>query len=189
MKMTGSIPESLGPQFNARHPAEMDIQEETIDLSGCSAIEEFLRRCKDHGRKALCVQQALGGVEHAGIVIYDGHDLPTLRHETSRLPSDRETKPGADFDRTPTYDRTDVRRDLSLGEVLDTALSACSWLHLLKSWSLRETRGGSFHRARPLRNAIDANSIACARTRSLSPCEPQAAPPVRRLSLPPGHAD
>src|SRR5215831_13203328 len=57
------------PQFNTRHPAEMDVQEETIDLSYCSTIEEFLRRCKDHGRKALCVQQALGGIEHAGIVI------------------------------------------------------------------------------------------------------------------------
>src|SRR6478672_1638312 len=96
------------PQFNTRHPAEMDVQEETIDLSCCSAIEEFLRRCKDHGRKALCVQQALGGVEHARIVIHDGHDLPTLRHETSRLPSDRETKPGADFNRTRIYDRIDA---------------------------------------------------------------------------------
>jgi hypothetical protein len=75
----------------------MYVQEETIDLSCGSAIEEFLRRCKDHGRKALCVQQALGGVEHAGIVIYDGHDLSTLRHEMCRLPSERATKPGADF--------------------------------------------------------------------------------------------
>src|SRR5262249_61610435 len=66
------------PQFNPRHPAEMDVQEETIDLSYCSTIEEFLRRYKNHGRKALCVQQALGGIEHAGIVIHDCHDGPTL---------------------------------------------------------------------------------------------------------------
>src|SRR5215813_4174046 len=66
------------PQFNTRHPAEMDVQEETIDLSYCSTIEEFLRRYEDHGRKALCVQQALGGIEHAGIVIHDCHDGPTL---------------------------------------------------------------------------------------------------------------
>src|SRR5262249_19321060 len=85
------------PQFNTRHPAEMDVQEETIDLSYCSTIEEFLRRCKDHGRKALCAQQALGGIEHAGIVIHDSHDRPTLQHEMSRLPSDRKTKPGNRF--------------------------------------------------------------------------------------------
>src|SRR5262245_16149945 len=85
------------PQFNTRHPAEMDVQEETIDLSFCSTIEEFLRRYKDHGRKALCVQQALGGIAHAGIVIHDCHDGPTLSHEMSRLPSDRKTKPGTDF--------------------------------------------------------------------------------------------
>src|SRR5262249_12009606 len=66
------------PQFNTRHPAEMDVQEETIDLSYCSTIEEFLRRYKNHGRKALCVQQALGGIEHAAIVIHDCHDGPTL---------------------------------------------------------------------------------------------------------------
>ncbi len=35
----------------------------------------------------------------------------------SRLPWDRETKPGADFEHTLIYDRIDVRRDLSLGEV------------------------------------------------------------------------
>src|SRR5262249_34886888 len=111
------------PQFNTRHPAEMDVQEETIDLSYCSTIEEFLRRCKDHGRKALCVQQALGGIERAGIVIHDCHDCPTLQHETPRLPSDRKTKSGAIFDRMRTYDRIDARRDLSLGAVhLDTAL-------------------------------------------------------------------
>src|SRR5262245_25445509 len=104
------------PQFNARHPAEMDVQEETIDLSYCSTIEEFLRRCKDHGRKALCVQQALGGIEHAGIVIHDCHDCPTLQHEMSRLPSDRKTKSAQIFDRTRIYDRIDARRDLSLGE-------------------------------------------------------------------------
>src|SRR5499426_1671716 len=104
------------PQFNARHPAEMDVQEETIDLSYCRTIEEFLRRCKDHGRKALCVQQALGGIEHAGIVIHDCHDCPTLQHEMSRLPSDRKTKSAQIFDRTRIYDRIDARRDLSLGE-------------------------------------------------------------------------
>src|SRR5262245_1771271 len=101
----------------------MDVQEKTIDLSYCSTIEEFLRRRKDHGRKALCVQQGLSGVEHAGIVIHDCHDRPTLQHEVVRLLSDRKTKPGTDFYRTRIYDRSDARGDLSLGEAhLDTAL-------------------------------------------------------------------
>src|SRR5215510_3272403 len=40
----GSATVEPPPQFNTRHPAEMDVQEETIDLSYCSTIEEFLRR-------------------------------------------------------------------------------------------------------------------------------------------------
>src|SRR5215831_335386 len=88
------------PQFNTRHPAEMDVQEETIDLSYCSTIEEFLRRCKDHGRKALCLQQALGGIEHAGIVIHDCDDHPTLHDKVSRLPSGRTPSQTHKFERT-----------------------------------------------------------------------------------------
>src|SRR5262245_51667871 len=147
------------PQFNTRHPAEMDVQEETIDLSYCSTIEEFLRRCKDHGRKALCVQQAFGGIERAGIVIHDCHDCPTLQHETPRLPSDRKTKSGAIFDRMRTYDRIDARRDLSLGAVhLDTALVGP-------------------RKAFAKCNRRKLNSL-CSNTRSLSRCAPQAAPPT-----------
>jgi hypothetical protein len=101
----------------------MDVQEETIDLSYYSTIEELLRRCKDHGRKALCVQQALGGIEHAGIVIHDCHDrrlfsLKCLGFRLTGKPSQAEI-----FDSTRIYDRIDAWRDLSLGEVhLDTAL-------------------------------------------------------------------
>src|SRR5215813_1445265 len=147
------------PQFNTRHPAEMDVQEETIDLSYCSTIEEFLRRCKDHGRKALCVQQALGGIERAGIVIHDCHDCPTLQHETPRLPSDRKTKSGAIFDRMRTYDRIDTRLDLSLGAVhWDTALVGP-------------------RKAFAKCNRRKLNSL-CSNTRSLSRCELQAAPPT-----------
>src|SRR4029077_21068281 len=43
-------------------------------------------------------------------------------------PSDRETKPGADFDRTRIYDRLDAQRDLSIGEVhLGTAVVGPRW--------------------------------------------------------------
>src|SRR5262249_3831669 len=111
------------PQFNTRHPAEMDVQEETIDLSYGSTIEEFLRRYKDHRRKALSVQQALGGIEHAGIVIHDCHNGPTLQHECLGFRLTGKPSQAQIFDRVRIYDRIDARRDLSLGEVhLDTAL-------------------------------------------------------------------
>src|SRR5262245_37674165 len=129
----------------------MDVQEETIDLSYCSTIEEFLRRYKDHGRKALCVQQALGGIEHAGIVIHDCHDGPTLSHECLGFRLTGKPSQAQIFDCMRIYDRIDARWDLSLGEVrLDTALvgarkafAKCNRRKLTWSLSRCEIAGGA----------------------------------------------
>src|SRR5262249_4208397 len=122
------------------HSAELDVEEETIDLSYCSTIEEFLRRCKDHGRKALCAQQGLNGIERTGIVIHDCHYRPTRQHEMSGLSSDRKPKQGADFYRTSIMTNRRAA-GLSLGE--------CIWTQ------------PPLDRARPLRNAIDAPNSLC----------------------------
>ncbi len=56
---TGSL--ELSPQFNSRHAAEMDIEEETVDLSCGSAIKEFFGRCEGLGCKTVRVQQVIDG--------------------------------------------------------------------------------------------------------------------------------
>ena len=67
-------------QFNSRHAAEMNVEEQAIDLRGRPVIEKLLGRRKGPGRETTCFQQVPGGAEHAQIVIDHCNDLLPPRH-------------------------------------------------------------------------------------------------------------
>src|SRR5277367_278276 len=72
-RRTGSL--ESPPQFNSRHAAEVDIDEQAVEGSSDSAIQELLRRCKALGFKTMRVQHVLGGSEEARIIVHHRYGL------------------------------------------------------------------------------------------------------------------
>src|SRR6185369_10171457 len=81
-RKAGTGRSELLPQLNSRQSAKVNIEQEAFDMLRFATVEELLRRGEQRGRETTGVQKVGCGLEHARVVINDGHCRNVLLHST-----------------------------------------------------------------------------------------------------------